>query len=163
MSTETATLVVFHAGPQRLGFNALHVRSMTAGELWAGETPLQVGALLGVGPGLFERRTRVLELETSHDEAVPVLARGEVTLTTVDKESVQPATVEVLDGINQELADFVDAVVTDESGSVLVVAPDAVHRFRLSLSEPPLPSSLPPAAEIGCGVRTPRALSELML
>lgn len=133
-SEGSETFVVFEAGARRLAFKALAVRRMMAGELWAGDAPLQLGEVLGAGPGLFERRTRVLELETSHDQAVPVLARGPMSIRTVPLSQVRTLALDPSDG----LQGLVDAIIEDGDVQVIVVAPDAVRDFvEKRASEPP--------------------------
>ncbi|MEN9577919.1 MAG: hypothetical protein RJA70_928 [Pseudomonadota bacterium] len=128
------TYVVFEAGSKRLAFKALAVRRMMAGELWAGEAPLQLGELLGVGPGLFERRTRVLELETSLDEAVPVLARGPMSIRTVPLSQVRAVEA----GHDGGLQGLINAIIDDGDIQVIIVEPDAVNDFiKKRASEPP--------------------------
>lgn len=125
-SERSETFVVFESGQRRLAFNALNVRRMTASELWSGATPLRVGELLGLGSaaGLRERRTRVLELETSDERAVPVLARGPMSIRTVPRNKIRP-----LRGAIQRGSRMLDGVIEDSGVQMIIVAPDAIQRY----------------------------------
>lgn len=119
------TFVVFEAGERRLAVNAMHVHSTVAGSGWTGETPL----LLGTSPHLgHETPTRVLELETSDDQLVPVLTVGGVHLQTVDASRISEITGADVTGFSDELRDFVIGIVHDDLGIVFVLAPDALKR-----------------------------------
>jgi hypothetical protein len=137
--TDRETLVVFAGGRDALAFCALHVARLTASELWLGREPLPLGTLLGVGASLFDPRTRVLELETTDGDAVPILARGSMRLRTVCPRSlhsfIKPPTMD--DGI----AACVRGVVVGEPGRIYDVGrglaglPELIRRH----------STLPPA------------------
>jgi hypothetical protein len=131
------TLVVFDGGLSALAFNALHVKRITASELWLGERPIPLGALLGVGAGALDPRTRVLELETD-EESVPVLARGMMSLRTVSSLAVQHFVKP--SALDQDVAACVRGVVVGECGgrpTYLVDPSGLTELFRRHSSAPP--------------------------
>jgi hypothetical protein len=121
------TFVIFGTGDRRLGVNAMHVLRTSSGDSWAGQAPLVVGSLRGeVDPA----QTRVLELETSDEQSVPVLTSGKMRLSTVDRSSVHEVAWNDVRDLPHEFRELVGSVVRDGSGNVPILAPDAVKRAR---------------------------------
>lgn len=139
------SLLVFGSGPTRLAFDALDVHRLVDSELWTGEPPLQLGTLLGIGEGAFERRTKVLELETSYGQPIPVLARGPMRLRTFDLSELEAVTVP--QGHDPALVACVGGVFEEAFGSVQIyrILTDPLHHVhRRSGDRPSGRFSVPP-------------------
>jgi hypothetical protein len=121
------TFVVFGTGERRLGVNAMHVLRTASAASWAGQAPLVVGSLRGP---VDATETRVLELETSDEQVVPVLTVGSMHLSTVDRSLVRDVASDDVSGWPKEFRELVGGVVRDAEGSVPILAPDAVKRVR---------------------------------
>ena len=141
----TCSLLVFGRGPTRLAFEALDVQRLVDGELWTGEPPLQLGAQLGIGEDARERRTQVLELETSAGQRIPVLTRGPTRLWTFDLSDLEAVTVP--QGYDQALVACVGGVLEEGPGRVQIyrILTDPLARvYRRSGERPSGRFGIPP-------------------
>ena len=118
------TMVVFSAQARCLAFKALTVRRTMASELWVGPPPLRLDDLLGVKRAAHETRTRVLELETSSDEAIPVLVRGQMSIRTLPRGQVRD-----VPPVQRGPRGLVEAIIDDGNVQLVVIAPDGVQEF----------------------------------
>jgi hypothetical protein len=119
------TFVIVGTGDRRLGVNAMHVLRTTSGDTWAGQAPMVVGSFRGtVDPS----EVRVLELETSDEQAVAVLTVGTMQLRTVDRSLVRDVGRHEEMGWPREFRGLVGGVLRDDDGNVPILEPDAVKR-----------------------------------
>src|SRR5690606_7743378 len=112
---------------RRVGVNAMHVLRTALGDRWAGQAPMVVGSFRGP---LAPADVRVLELETSDEQAVAVLTTGAMRLCTVDKSRVRDVGRQDEFSWPREVRGLVGSVLRDEEGNVPILEPDAVKRAR---------------------------------